>query len=62
MWDMVELENHNNTQYCVSVYENSKDTNFLKVFNNFKYLVIKLFSRSVQLDVKKMKKYLKYDM
>jgi Q-cell neuroblast polarisation len=58
IWDYVDQENRNNIQFCVELYKKINPS-FLKVYENDKYLIIKMFSLSIQLELKKPN-YLEY--
>ena len=52
IYDFIEPENYNNLPFCVSLFQKTNPT-FLKVYENFKYIVIQIFSQSIQLELKK---------
>lgn len=52
IWDFIDPDNKKNTQFCVELFE-KPHSNFLIVFSNEKYLVIKIFSQSVELELMK---------
>lgn len=52
IWDFIDPGNKKNSQFCVDLFE-KPESNFLVVFSNEKYLVIKIFSQSVELELMK---------
>lgn len=52
IFDYLEPENYDKKAFCVSLFQKHNPT-FLKVFENLKYIVIQIFSQSIQLDLKK---------
>lgn len=60
IWDAIDPENKNNLQFCADLFQKTNPS-FLKVFVNDKYLVIKIFSQTVELELKK-NNLLEYNM
>lgn len=52
IFDYIEPENYDKKAFCVSLFQKTNPT-FLKVFENLKYIVIQIFSQSIQLEFKK---------
>lgn len=52
IFDYLEPENYDKKAFCVSLFQKHNPT-FLKVFENVKYIVIQIFSQSIQLELKK---------
>ncbi|KAG5673624.1 hypothetical protein PVAND_003653 [Polypedilum vanderplanki] len=52
IFDYIEPENYDKKAFCVSLFQKTNPT-FLKVFENVKYIVIQIFSQSIQLELKK---------
>lgn len=52
IFDYLEPENYEKKAFCVSLFQKHNPT-FLKVFENVKYIVIQIFSQSIQLELKK---------
>lgn len=52
IFDYLEPENYDKKAFCVSLFQKNNPT-FLKVFENIKYIVIQIFSQSIQLELKK---------
>lgn len=52
IFDYLEPENYDKKAFCVSLFQKNNPT-FLKVFENVKYIVIQIFSQSIQLELKK---------
>lgn len=52
IFDYIEPENYDRKAFCVSLFQKTNPT-FLKVFENVKYIVIQIFSQSIQLELKK---------
>lgn len=52
IFDYIEPENYDKKAFCVSLFQKTNPT-FLKVFENMKYIVIQIFSQSIQLELKK---------
>lgn len=53
IWDNNQPEYRDNIQFCAELFQ-KKVSNFIKVFISEKYLILKLFSRSVELELKNM--------
>lgn len=60
IFDYLEPENYDKKAFCVSLFQKNNPT-FLKVFENVKYIVIQIFSQSIQLELKK-KSFLEFHM
>lgn len=56
IFDYIEPENYDKKAFCVSLFQKSNPT-FLKVFENVKYIVIQIFSQSIQLELRKKKTF-----
>lgn len=56
IFDYIEPENYDKKAFCVSLFQKSNPT-FLKVFENSKYIVIQIFSQSIQLELRKKKTF-----
>ncbi|KAL7020399.1 hypothetical protein ACKWTF_011511 [Chironomus riparius] len=52
IFDYIEPENYDKKAFCVSLFQKSNPS-FMKVFENVKYIVIQIFSQSIQLELKK---------
>lgn len=52
IFDYLEPENYEKKAFCVSLFQKHNPT-FLKVFENVKYIVIQIFSQSIQLELNK---------
>lgn len=52
IFDYLDPDNYEKKAFCVSLFQNHNPT-FLKVFENVKYIVIQIFSQSIQLELKK---------
>lgn len=52
IFDYLEPENYDKKAFCMSLFQKNNPT-FLKVFENVKYIVIQIFSQSIQLELKK---------
>lgn len=52
IFDYLEPDNYDKKAFCVSLFQKHNPT-FLKVFENVKYIVIQIFSQSIQLELKK---------
>jgi C-mannosyltransferase DPY19L len=52
IFDYLDPDNYEKKAFCVSLFQNNNPT-FLKVFENVKYIVIQIFSQSIQLELKK---------
>ncbi|CRK95297.1 CLUMA_CG008681, isoform A [Clunio marinus] len=52
IYDYLEPENYDKKAFCVSLFQKHHPT-FLKVFENVKYIVVQIFSQSIQLELKK---------
>lgn len=52
IFDYLDPDNYDKKAFCVSLFQNNNPT-FLKVFENVKYIVIQIFSQSIQLELKK---------
>lgn len=63
IFDYLEPENYEKKAFCVSLFQKNNPT-FLKVFENVKYIVIQIFSQSIQLEFpdKKKKSFLEFHM
>jgi hypothetical protein len=60
IFDYFESENYDKKAFCMSMFQKNNPT-FLKVFENVKYIVIQIFSQSIQLELKK-KSFLEFNM
>lgn len=60
IFDYFEPDNYDKKAFCVSLFQKHNPT-FLKVFENVKYIVIQIFSQSIQLELKK-KSVLEFQM
>lgn len=60
IYDYFESENYDKKAFCMSMFQKNNPT-FLKVFENVKYIVIQIFSQSIQLELKK-KSFLELNM
>lgn len=60
IYDYFESEHHDKKAFCMSMFQKNNPT-FLKVFENVKYIVIQIFSQSIQLELKK-KSFLEFNM
>lgn len=60
IYDYFESEHYDKKPFCMSMFQKNNPT-FLKVFENVKYIVIQIFSQSIQLELKK-KSVLEFNM